>query len=88
MTEQLQLNKLASYIDALRPIIYIPTFDFHAFDAIIEQLSSESKDISVCEYNEGLGVVDFKTKKRSLGLTLDKFLRLYTLSPKGTNFLV
>ena len=88
MTEQLQLNKLASYIDALRPIIYVPTFDFHAFDAIIEQLSNESKDNSVYEYNEGLGVVDFKTKKRSLGLTLDRFLRSYALPPKGTNYLV
>ncbi len=53
------IDKLSSYIEALRPIIYIPTFDFYAFDEIISEVSNSSK---IYEYNEGLGYVNFKTK--------------------------
>ena len=55
------INRLTSYIEALRPILYIPTFDFYSFDNIISKIS-ENEDIY--EYNEGLGYVNFKTKKQ------------------------
>ena len=45
------INKLTSYIEALRPILYIPTFDFYSFDKILSDIS-ENEDIY--EYNEGL----------------------------------
>ena len=44
------INRLTSYIEALRPILYIPTFDFYSFDNIISKIS-ENEDIY--EYNEG-----------------------------------
>ena len=48
------INRLTSYIEALRPILYIPTFDFYSFDNIISKIS-ENEDIY--ERNEGLGYV-------------------------------
>ncbi len=50
---------LASYIDALYPIIYINHFDFKVIDEIIADITDGRK---VVEYNNGLGIVDFKTK--------------------------
>ena len=50
---------LASYIDALYPIIYINHFDFKVIDNIILDISDGRK---ILEYNNGLGMVDFKTK--------------------------
>ncbi len=52
-------QKLASYVDALRPIIYIHSFDFQAVDALIGEAS---KGFSIYEYNEADKHVDFKTK--------------------------
>ena len=51
---------LASYIDALYPIIYINHFDFKVIDDIISDMVDGRK---VVEYNNGLGIVDFKTKQ-------------------------
>ena len=68
-------SKLASYIEALRPIIYIPTFDFNAFDNLIEQIKD---NYVVREFNEGLGYVNFKTKKIETKYSLDQFLALQT----------
>jgi len=52
-------QKLASYVDALRPIIYIHHFDFHAVDALI---AAASKGFTLYEYNDADKYVDFNTK--------------------------
>ncbi|AUS35866.1 ATPase (plasmid) [Microcystis aeruginosa NIES-2481] len=52
-------NKLISYIDALRPIIYINHFDFSAVDDLIGQVVDQDK---IYEYNDAFGAVDFKWK--------------------------
>lgn len=50
---------LASYVEALYPIIYINHFDFKVIDDIIASIAGDRK---IVEYNNGLGFVDFKTK--------------------------
>lgn len=52
-------NKLTSYIDACRPIIYINHFDFNAVDDLIAQVV---EDRDIYEYNDAFGNVDFKWK--------------------------
>lgn len=64
---------LASYIDALYPIIYINHFDFRVIDDIISDIADNRK---VVEYNNGLGIVDFKSKSPMMECDLPKFLRL------------
>lgn len=64
---------LASYIDALYPIIYINHFDFRVIDEIIEDITDNRK---IVEYNHGLGIVDFKNKSPMMECDLPKFLRL------------
>lgn len=68
------VNLLASYVEALYPIIYINHFDFKVIDDIIASIAGDRK---IVEYNNGLGSVDFKTKSamsamQECGLT--KFL--------------
>ena len=64
-------NLLASYIDALYPIIYINHFDFKVIDDI---LLSIGKGVNIIEYNNALGIVDFITKSPMMKCSLDKFL--------------
>ncbi|MEM8721420.1 MAG: AAA family ATPase [Cyanobacteria bacterium P01_G01_bin.39] len=67
-------NKLASYIDACRPIVYINHFDFNAVDTLIAQVVG---DREVFEYNDAFGSVDFKWKYRqdyNIKKDLDCFL--------------
>ena len=64
---------LASYIDALYPIIYINHFDFKVIDDIISDMVDGRK---VVEYNNGLGIVDFKTKSTMRECDLYNFLNL------------
>lgn len=64
---------LASYIDALYPIIYINHFDFQVIDEIINDISGGKK---VIEYNNGLGCVNFKNKSPMKECGLDDFLKL------------
>lgn len=66
-------NLLASYIDALYPIIYINHFDFKVIDDIISDIVEDRK---VIEYNNGLGIVDFKTKAAMKECDLFNFLQL------------
>lgn len=66
--------KLASYVDALRPIIYINHFDFEMIDSEIKQLAGEQ--VKCVEYNNGLGLIDFKTKSPMLDCDLEQFLKL------------
>lgn len=64
---------LASYIDALYPLIYINHFDFKVIDEIIAGIADDRK---IVEYNNGLGVVDFKTKAAMKECDLVDFLKL------------
>lgn len=64
---------LSSYIDALYPIIYINHFDFKVIDDIISDIIDGKK---VVEYNNGLGIVDFKTKTSMKECDLYNFLNL------------
>ena len=66
-------DMLASYIDALYPIIYINHFDFKIIDDIVLDISDSRK---VIEYNNGLGIVDFKTKSVMKECDLFSFLKL------------
>lgn len=79
------INRLTSYIEALRPILYIPTFDFYSFDKILSDIS-ENEDIY--EYNEGLGYVNFKTKKQESDYSLEQFLKLFQTQQKKPVYLV
>jgi AAA+ superfamily predicted ATPase len=54
------VSDLASYVDALRPIIYINHFDFHAVDELISAIAGENTEIF--EYNEAGHHVDFRHK--------------------------
>lgn len=63
---------LASYVDALYPIIYINHFDFKVIDAIITDIIDDRK---VMEYNHALGAVDFKNKSPKQECTLLDFLK-------------
>ena len=63
---------LASYIDALYPIIYINHFDFKVIDNMILDIADGRK---IIEYNNGLGIVDFKTKSTMKECDLFTFLK-------------
>lgn len=67
------VNILASYVDALHPIIYINHFDFHVIDAAIAQLGEQAQCI---EFNNALGLVDFKTKSPIQECSLEEFLKM------------
>lgn len=67
------INKLASYVDALRPIIYINHFDFKVIDEAIASIGSKTKCV---EFNNALGLVDFKSKSPLMECDLEHFLRL------------
>lgn len=64
-------NLLASYIDALHPIIYINHFDFKVID---ETLLAIGKNINIIEFNNALGIIDFTTKSPMMECSLEKFL--------------
>lgn len=66
------VNILASYIDALHPIIYINHFDFRLIDDAIAQVRGTAKCV---EYNNALGLVDFKTKSPMQECDLEQFLK-------------
>ena len=62
---------LASYVDALYPIIYINHFDFNLVDNII---ASINEDVCCVEFNNALGKIDFKTKSPICKCDLISFL--------------
>lgn len=64
---------LASYIDALYPIIYMEHFDFKVIDEIIADIADNRK---IIEYNNGLGMVDFQNKVPMHECSLFEFLKL------------
>lgn len=67
------VNILASYIDALHPIIYINHFDFKVIDDAIARVGD---DVKCVEFNNALGLVDFKTKSPMQECDLEQFLKL------------
>ena len=64
---------LASYVDALRPIIYINHFDGTVIDGMIAHVG---QGVNIKEYNSALGAIDFKTKTPMLECGLEQFLKL------------
>jgi len=64
---------LASYVDALRPIIYINHFDDTVIDKTIQKIGPE---VNIEEYNNALGAIDFNTKSPLHACTLTEFLEL------------
>ena len=64
-------NLLASYVDALRPIIYINHFDFEVVDNLIKQIRNGA---TVYEYNNAYGDIDFETKAANNPFDLNAFL--------------
>ena len=65
--------RLASYVDALRPIIYINNFDFKIID---ETIATVGKNVKCVEFNNALGLVDFKDKHPLHECGLLDFLKL------------
>ena len=82
--------KLAAYVAALRPIIYIHHFDFHAVDALIASIAE--KDTKIYEYNEAGHHVDFQYKNSMGALpwsdNLDSFLSAFDDNEPKNVFLV
>lgn len=66
------VDKLSSYIDALHPIIYINHFDFEIIDDIIRNVGA---DVKCIEFNNALGILNFKTKSQERECNLEEFLR-------------
>lgn len=66
-------NILASYIDALHPIIYINHFDFKVID---EAIAHVGENVNCIEFNNALGLLDFKTKSPMQECDLEQFLKL------------
>ncbi len=67
------VNSLASYIDALHPIIYINHFDSMVIDDAITQVG---EGVKCLEFNNALGLVDFCTKSPMKECDLEQFLKL------------
>jgi SpoVK/Ycf46/Vps4 family AAA+-type ATPase len=78
-------QRLGSYVDALRPLIYIHHFDFHAVDELI---SSVGRDVSIYEYNEADHYIDFATKTPKQNYTLGDFLAAFDTNEPRKVFLV
>ena len=71
--KQSAVNILASYVDALHPIIYINHFDFKVIDDAIAYVGENAKCV---EFNSALGLLDFKTKSPMQECNLEQFLKL------------
>jgi AAA+ superfamily predicted ATPase len=83
-------SRLSAYVDALRPIIYINHFDFHAVDELIAAIAG--KGTKIYEYNDAGHHVDFR-HKCSVGTilgsgTLNSFLATFDENEPQTVFLV
>lgn len=64
---------LASYVDALHPIIYINHFDSVVIDEALRQIG---KGVKFEEYDNALGILDFETKSPQMDCSLEQFLKL------------
>lgn len=79
------INKLSSYIEALRPIIYIPTFDFKAIDKLLSKILNEAL---IYEYNDGLSYVNFRSKEQITPYSIVEFLSLFVVAQKQPAYIV
>ena len=84
-TQNDAVQRLTGYINALRPIIYINHFDFHAVDDIIRAASNKVK---IVEYNEADGEVCFETKARTATYNLNTFLKNFDDNEEKEYFIV
>ena len=64
---------LASYVDALHPIIYINHFDFIVIDESLKGIANNTK---IVEFNNALGAIDFYNKSPQMECDLEHFLKL------------
>jgi len=78
-------DKLAGYVDALRPIIYINHFDFNAVDELIR---SVGKEAVIYEYNDGAKYIDFETKAPKQDFSLGALLASVDTNEPKKVFLV
>ena len=69
--EKTTVNRLASYVDALRPIIYMSHFDSQVIDEDIKQIREGA---SCVEFNNALGAIDFLDKQQLQECNLEQFL--------------
>ena len=65
------VSVLSSYVDALRPIIYINHFDFKVVDELINSISEQAH---IVEYNNAFGEIDFRDKHPMSKVSLESFL--------------
>lgn len=79
------MNRLASYIDALRPLIAIEGYDFRAVDSLIKQVG---RGFDIYEFNHADGRIDFMTKAPMQGCDLASFLALFDTNEPKKIFLV
>ncbi|MFN6525831.1 AAA family ATPase [Nostoc sp. ChiSLP03a] len=82
------VHLLASYVDALRPIIYIKHFDFNAVDILIKQVVTNQE---IHEYNDAGGYVYFESKNPkcyNISYDIETFLLNFYHEDDGENFLV
>jgi len=77
---------ISSYVEALRPLIYINDFDFEAVDQIIGK--SAAKDTKIYEYNNAGGHVDFKNKNRIADYDIVQFLTNFDTDKANPCYLV
>ena len=63
--------RLASYVDALRPILYISHFDSQVIDEDIKQIREGANCV---EFNNALGAIDFLDKHQMQECNLEQFL--------------
>ena len=67
------IDMLANYVEALHPVIYIKNFDFKVIDDAISRIDPNVKCV---EFNNALGLINFKTKAPMEECDLEAFLRL------------
>ena len=79
-------KKIIDYVESLRPIIYIPYFDFHLVDRYIRDAALN--EYEVVEYQNGYGIVDAKTKLLVHSCTLEEVLEMYNERGLDATFLV
>lgn len=79
------VNKLANYVDALRPLIFISAFDFKAVDSLIAQAG---RGFEIYEFNNVDGRIDFTTKTPLQCSPLMSFLALFDTNEPKKAFIV
>ncbi len=76
---------LSSYIEALRPIIYINHSDFDAVDRIIK---GSVGDAEIFEFNNASGHIDFKSKHQKIDCSLKTFLDFFITDSRSPAIVV